>query len=296
MSEIENVGQAVSRVGAAIESQIAADMGLLLSTKHLYQSVTVDTVEASLPRLNKSVARMAVGRVHEAVQSKIQRPWLVRDPAGRAPLPAVHPATRATTYLEFQPPSVKLFCAVCDRDEPFNLVSAEDFLARSAEEAFTEATSGQQTFVVSYECQGCKGTPEVIVIRRQNLKLTLCGRAPMERVVSPAVMPKVVRPHFSGARVAHNSGQTLAGNFLLRTTIEQWARALPEAANLQADRALDLYMDSLPPDFKSRFKSLRELYGELSEDIHQATGSPELFESAASTIVEHFEARRLFKL
>jgi hypothetical protein len=55
-------------------------------------------------------------------------------------------------------------------------------------------------------------------------------------------------------------------------------------------------MESLPKDFKAHFPSLRALYGDLSIDIHQAKGSPGLFERAKETIVEHFDARRLFRL
>jgi hypothetical protein len=56
------------------------------------------------------------------------------------------------------------------------------------------------------------------------------------------------------------------------------------------------YMTSLPEDFKRRFSSMRELYGELSNDIHGAIGSAELFESSILKIGEHFEARRLYKI
>jgi hypothetical protein len=55
-------------------------------------------------------------------------------------------------------------------------------------------------------------------------------------------------------------------------------------------------MEMLPLDFRNRFASLRALYGELSNDIHSAKGDPSLFERARITIVDHFEARRLFKL
>jgi len=101
---------------------------------------------------------------------------------------------------------------------------------------------------------------------------------------------------FSGAVVAHQSGQTLAGVFLLRSLIEQWARITTKSQAAKADEVLDAYMNSLPIDFKSRFASMYGLYGELSADIHSATGSAELFDSARCQIVEHFEARRLFKL
>lgn len=46
----------------------------------------------------------------------------------------------------------------------------------------------------------------------------------------------------------------------------------------------------------SRFPSLSDLYGKLSDAIHAAEASNTLFEGALKDIEEHFEARRLFKL
>ena len=84
---------------------------------------------------------------------------------------------------------------------------------------------------------------------------------------------------------------------MLRTLIEQFARAASGASpDAKADEVLEQYMVTLPNDFKGRFRSVKELYGTLSADIHGAIGSSTTFEDAASAIVDHFEARRLFKL
>ena len=96
--------------------------------------------------------------------------------------------------------------------------------------------------------------------------------------------------------MAHQSGQTLAGLFLLRTLIEQWVRENTKHTDLEVDNVLDAYMNSLPADFKDRFPSLRDVYSKLSGDLHRATGSIDLFDETLKSIVEHFEARRLFKL
>ncbi len=136
----------------------------------------------------------------------------------------------------------------------------------------------------------------MFIVRRENFKLTLSGRAPIEHIEIPRTIPKNIQRFYSGAIVAYQSGQTLAGIFLLRTLIEQWAKSVATEKDLQADEAIDSYLITLPDDFKGRFPSLRVLYGELSLDIHTATGSAELFEKARNQIDEHFEARRLFKI
>jgi adenylate kinase len=76
------------------------------------------------------------------------------------------------------------------------------------------------TRALSYQCQSCKGVPEVFLVRREHLKRTNAGRAPIEHVEVPKDIPKHVSRFFRGAIVAHQSGQTLAGIFLLQTLIE----------------------------------------------------------------------------
>jgi hypothetical protein len=203
-----------------------------------------------------------------------------------------------TNAFFFDTPDVKLYCTKCGRLEAFNAVSTEEFLRRGAgsRDNFSTNQGIVQVFVMSFLCQSCKGVPEVFTIRREGAKLVLCGRAPIEHIEVPTVIPKQVRPLFSGAIVAHQSGQTLAGIFLLRTLIEQWAQSAAPSKGIQADEAIDSYLTTLPEDFKGRFPSLRALYGELSADIHCATGSSELFEKARNQILEHFDARRLYKL
>ena len=96
--------------------------------------------------------------------------------------------------------------------------------------------------------------------------------------------------------MAFQSGQTLAGLFLLRTLVEQWARLATGQLTQAASDVLDAYMESLPPDFNAHFPSLRDLYNRVSSDIHQAIGSDELFREATESVEEHFRARGLFKL
>src|SRR4030042_4379170 len=134
------------------------------------------------------------------------------------------------------------------------------------------------------------------MIRRKGLKLNLEGRSPIEHVAVPKVIPKKQDKYYSDAIIAHNSGQTLAGLFLLRTFIEQYIRNLYNRSELPVDQLIEQYMASLPTDFKSRFPSLQDMYSQLSEAIHMATASEELFASTVEKINRHFDAKRLFGL
>jgi hypothetical protein len=109
-------------------------------------------------------------------------------------------------------------------------------------------------------------------------------------------VPKAVRKFYSDAVVAFQSGQVLAANFLLRVLIEQWALYIIPQNMGAADKNLDAYVATLPDDFRRRFPTLREQYSKLSVDIHNATGSPELFQASQEDLLRHYDARRLWRL
>jgi hypothetical protein len=120
---------------------------------------------------------------------------------------------------------------------------------------------------------------------------------------TPKELPKETARYFSSAHIAHNAGQTLAGIFLLRTFVEQYWRSLPEVkkvtdkrSKVTGDEMGDAYQNPLPVDFKQRFPSLKDIYNKLSEAMHAANEDAALFDDCSAKIVEHFDARRLFKL
>lgn len=265
----------------------------LLESKHLYQSIQIDTSREDVPTFSEATGISKAALLHEWA-SLHNGMWLLTDPL-RPDDPQL--AFALSKYVQFRPPDIKLFCTTCDRVEAFNLTTCEDFMARGR--AINEPVQSQQSvvqvFVLSYLCQSCKSVPEVFTVRREGLKVTLSGRTPIEHVDVHKAIPKSIAKFFSGAIVAHQSGQTLAANFLMRTLIEQFAY-LQSAKSKTAEDAIEKYMDNLPEDFKSRFPSFRDMYAILSEDIHTAKGSPKVFDETKSNLVKHFEARLLVEL
>jgi hypothetical protein len=286
---------AIAQLMNSFSATVVTTLRELLETKHLYQNIRVefDLAKAMDRRL---VPAGAEAQTATNVLEILHKKWLVHSGPPAIVLPS-GPAT-GELLVPVRPPDVKLFCTPCDRREAFNLLWASDVADPSTVIPGIPTADPEtvQVFVLSYLCQSCKGVPEVFLFRRDGFRLSLCGRAPIEHIDVPKVLPKEIRRFFSGAVVAHQSGQTLAGLFLLRTLIEQWALAATKSKDSKADQLLDAYMASLPDDFKKRFQSIQKLYADLSADIHGAIGSIELFESAINQIIEHFDARRLFKL
>ena len=113
----------------------------------------------------------------------------------------------------------------------------------------------------------------------------------------------MIADRYSGSILAYQSGQSLAAVFLLRAFVEQYWRSIDAVADSIKDKPRpsgdeigQAYKSTLPPDFSGRFPSLCEIYNNLSAAIHAADDSPAIYPEACEMVVEHFDARRLFRL
>lgn len=296
MTFFRTASDAVVGYRDCVAAAIAGAVKELLETKHLYQSVSVQTEavrKTFLPRIELSVREHVEGYLVDAQQL----PWVVRDAEGLQSVIDTLAGAKQHQAVIWQSPDVKLYCKRCERLEPFNSSSASCVFNRSNPTFGGIRRDGNyiQAYVLSYLCQSCKCVPDVFLVYRLGAKLTLTGRAPMEHVEVPRSIPRDISKYISGAVVAHQSGQTLAALFLLRTACEQWVRGFGEPSD-KADTAMEKYMNSLPDDFKARFPSVRDIYGELSAAIHLADASEALYQKTMSAIDQHFTARVIFKL
>ena len=282
-SEEESARQvAHSLLRGSFQERITESLRALLETRHLYQSVRVDhdseleetILETLVPKAEKpgphKVARILFNKVvKEEWEWQASLPMDLRDPP-----------------LLLEPPDVKLYCTECQRREPFNHQATHTLVRHP----------GTQVWAMVYVCQSCKGVPEVFLVRRDNLKLTLTGRAPIEDVALPRGVPKQVAKFLVAARLAFRSRQILPALFMLRTVIEQWARFATCSKATSADKLMDEYMARLPTKVASSFPSMRRLYDQLSDSLHLAEESEELYVRAEAEIVQHFEALRVYEV
>ena len=283
---------------------ITTALKTLLEEKHLYQYVDVEDrseFETEDVFIDERTTGAAASSQWEAkrLQHPIFSTWLPYIAARSGYERAKSMFDRAGQRgLTFTAPNVKMHCHRCNNRETFVSLSMGDAMddGRVIVQPFKSEKGRLQVFAVSYQCQSCQSPPDVLLIRREGLRLSLVGRAPMEVLPVPSYIPRSVQDHFAEGTIANRCGRTLAGIFFMRVVLEQWACRFDEAKVRPADKALDHYMATLPDNFKGQFPSLRELYSDLSEAIHKARADINLFERARSVILEHFEARRLFKL
>jgi hypothetical protein len=284
---------AMTDLTATYEQRVADALRELLERKHLYQSVEVKlSVSTNFEAAAKAPTERAANTLDLAAGLQ-DGPWsifgnrTVDYSLNRAGFSGV----KGEEWLQVRAPELKLYCATpCKRVEPFHATLCPHVFSSN------EPKPARQIFVLQYVCQSCRGEPTVFLVRREGLKLTLAGRSPIEHVNVPREIPRQVARYYSGAVVAHQSGQTLAGNFLLRTLVEQWVRSFPPAAEMRAEEALNWYYRNLPEDFSQRFPSLRSIYEKLSSDIHAAGGEAKVFIDESARIMKHFDAWRVYEL
>lgn len=308
--------EAAKPLARFIGEQLTERLRELLEQKHLYQSVVLD-LEVETTSVEKRIAAAAIRhsgttvideQLHELFRGDVRQmlngEWFPDEDAPQ----------RVTAYGDeetegqvlFASPYVRLYCQSreCKQIQPFVPVRSTALIGREDARGYSRGghteihyaednTGAFQTFALLYRCSGCRKAPEAFVIRRVGMKLTLCGRSPMEFVPVPPHLPESMHRFYRSAVIAHQSGETLPANFLLRTLIEQWVQERHQSPS--ADAALNTYMASLEDDFKRRFPSLKSLYAILSSDIHQATGSEAVFARARDEIDLHFEGLKLFR-
>ncbi len=310
----------MTRLAAAA---ISAALRELLEEKHLYQSVTVSqqsldefkTKKAAEAALNAfrqpyggggginppDIQRRVERECDTSIQKVLEAQWMPPQP-----VPSIFPqwSEPSISGVPFSLPTIHTFCAFCEKRWPFNPNPQQGFSTSLSQSIFFSPIEKSQVFVLPYQCQSCKGEPLVFMVRREGVKLQLCGRSIIESLPVPKSLAKSVSKFYADAHIAHNAGQTLAGLFLLRTFVEQFWRDLARRgvlvvsdkdSRLYADKLGDAYNDVLPHEFKERFPSLSKIYEEISNSLHNATADGELFAKAANEIVEHFDARRVFK-
>lgn len=214
MPTLTNYG--IQKLNQIFSNIISNKLKELLETKHLYQNAEVAFTADDL----KGVDLVDIPKDNTYLFDLDNWNIILEDrnlSMGRL----TNPGRSKENDLFITPPGVKLYCNFCKRREAFNLnsVSYVNIVFNADFDANT--INPADNFTLSYICQSCKSFLEVFLISYKNKKLTICGRSPIEYIEVPKSIPKNAQQYYSDALLAYQSGQHLAGNFMLRVLIEQ---------------------------------------------------------------------------
>lgn len=312
--------EVVEQFAPGVKLLIEKAFQTLLEKKHLYQSVEIQMadlsefiehlvqrrldIENNQPMTSSShMARMTF-KSKEEIRDEYEKqtegylrrlPYFMPHEGNPNMLDTPH--TPPMKSIVFRVPTVRTSCRnpKCGGLWPHNPCPASSFLIPTSD----SRTDLHQIFLLRYQCQNCKKDPVTFLVKREGLKLTLCGRSPMEEIETPHFIPKQVVGFYRGAVLAFNCNAYLPALFMLRTTIEQHMRLAISAGDknkkMSGDELADAYANILHPDFSSHNQSLKPVYASLSDAIHAAKDDGQLFESERTKVLAHFEAKEVFE-
>lgn len=308
----------------------------LLETKHLYQSVRIDTTkiqkmiddadkspemkaeEVRLRRLS-SVASVSSGpgmplkysianalnrcrqEMKESERAILDNYWQFSTDTWIQRLINSN-ETLSDSGTNFTLPTISVPCSQCDAILPPH---NSGFIGQEQEiqtVSWLIQKNGQtticQTFVFPYHCQSCKKEPLIFLVHRTGTKLMIVGRNHFEKIQIPRTIPQQESKYFSDAVAAYNTGNILAGLFLLRTVVEQYMRRILMVTEKKTgDELADAYASFLDDEFpKQRYPSLKVVYSELSVPLHAANNDADQFVKSREDIEHHFELLKHFPL
>jgi hypothetical protein len=285
----------------SISREAGRKLKTLLEEKHIYQQVVIDA-KSLVATWAAKVRTMSPGIIIDETEFDNQHLIIGTSQLNIAERGG---PTNGSPVLMLLLENPKLFCPKCESSEVFMPVWYHDLTnelikeRRHSERAgpAVDVPPGFQLFTILLQCQRCMGRPEAVLIRRENWRLSLHGRSPMEYVDVPKFIPKEERNLFRDAMVAAHGGKTLAALFYLRVFIEQFARRVTgEQGRRFGDELMEEYGKTLPAAHRGSMPSLREWYEKLSVPIHEAKDDETLFEVAKEAIEQHFEIRKVFKI
>jgi hypothetical protein len=312
----------VIKVVLEMRTRIETALKELLESKQLYQSVTVETADLKEPisdQLHQTVE--LTGQAGSIVRSRrltdierkaptamikklLESKWIfvVEKPAPTKPQRTLYPVGSDNEPMCFLPRIVRS-CVKCDAATAHLLgyfASPVDEPLVALDLGMNASHSKVQCFTFSYQCQVCREEPNVFLVRRVAAKLTLVGRSIFEKISIPKYIPEPLRGHFSEALIASTAGKFLPACLYLRLVVEHHMKASIDVSKLPAkptgDELADEYSKILHSEFPRSLCSLKTVYSDLRQVIHEGREDSETFKKSLGAISTHFDQLRLLPL
>lgn len=281
----------------------------LVTNKLLYQKVEVDL--GGLPAvLKKAGAEVTTEKLAELQREVSLRPWRLEtrhfgDDARTAEIMqfasvGCQPLETAQEdrNLHFYAPAVPLWCRVCKRETTFIAIvgSSEQGLGHPYPRRSERGT--EQVYVITYRCEVCRSVLHAALVRREGMRLHLCGFAPRREQRAARSVPKALEPILVDADNAVAEGDLFAGYYHLRTMLEHYMKGclgIGVEVQMRGEELVAQYNATLPNGLKETLPSLKTAYEKLSQALHSRSGSNEEYTLQQTSICDHMAGVELLK-
>jgi hypothetical protein len=193
-------------------------------------------------------------------------------------------------HLQFVIPTIVTWCSKCQSAE---LHDSIPHLALSPYHINPEAIAeplGYQTLLFNFQCHKCKSPPITFMVRRELLKLQLCGRSKPYFPVVPREIPRTLREIYAASVGAAACGDLAGAFYHLRTLLEHHMKTTCSVRieeQLDGSELCQRYNKTMDPIVAER-ASLTRLFSDCCANLHQRTGGFEEFTSGLQRIEVHF--------
>jgi hypothetical protein len=284
-SSQEILGSYVSRsqspkIELRMQELIYDALRALMEESYLYRSHRIDIAEI-LAQADKQWPR-------EKLQDEFEhRPWNPGKPWAADPIGT---ASRGM-LLPFVVPTVKTWCFACKEITVHGSVSLPGPYPLAGE---IDEPLGIQNFLFNLMCQECKSPPTMSMVRRELLKVQLCGRSHPFLPQPPPEIPKCVHDIFRDAVGAAACGDVFGALYHLRTLMEHHMKtelAMPITSKLDGDELCSRYNEKVDQVLRDRC-SLKSAFDACSSNLHNRSGSLADYEKIVETVCAHFQLKQ----
>lgn len=194
-------------------------------------------------------------------------------------------------HLTFIIPTIETWCSNCVESSLHDSIPHIDISPYHLNPEAVKEQPGFRTFLFNFQCHKCKSPPLTFMIRRELLKLQLCGRSKPYFPPVPPSVPKGVRGIYTDAVQAAACGDLAGGFYHMRTLMEHHMKAactIPIHTQILGDDLCVAYNKRVDPVVIQR-AALTEVFQKCSANLHARTGTNEDFEFVLKRIEAHFK-------
>jgi hypothetical protein len=285
-----------------MREQIHDTIKTLLEGSYLYQNKTIDISAI----LKKADSQFPTARLQKEFT---YRPWIpfsqnrgftsnereimTTGNVGGSPLHSADHEMRLTFTL----PTISTECPFCGEPQLHDSIPHVEASAYHLNQEAIKEAPGFKTYLFNYQCLKCKSAPITYMVRRELLKVQLCGRSSPYFPAVPKEIPRALRNIYKDAVSAIACADISGAFYHLRTLMEIHMKSvcqIPIDEQIDGAALCQRYNKTLDAVVSQR-ASLTAAFDQSAANLHTRKGTREQFESALKLIEGHFRLAEQLK-